>query len=423
MFRDRNPEVLVVGAGPVGMLAGLAMKRRGVEVEIVDTGVWPCQHSYALALHAASLDLLDSLGLGGQARAGAYTVKALSLCDRKGERMAVPVREIAVTRQDALESLLESALKSEGAQIHWRHEVFSLEPGESSVRATVNRLGKESRGYAVAHTEWVVEEQRKLEVPFVIGADGYNSQVRRTLGIKFPEVAPADYYAVFEFECGADLGHAIRLVLGEKTTDVLWPLPGGAARWSFQLPGHVDPQVEELKNRLLDAGLGYFPTERHKDRTAGDPGDALPVLEESELSRLIEERAPWFAGNIGRINWKTLVRFEKRQAERFGAGRMWLAGDSAHLAGPAAILSMNSGLHEAADLAASLEAIVRGSGGMDRLDGYNQRWTKVWSDIRNLRVADGAPAFVQRHGAQIAACLPATGSDLEALAGSLGLKF
>lgn len=148
MNREKNPEVLVTGAGPVGMLAALALKRRGLEVEIVDTGVWPCQHSYALALHGTSLDLLDSLGFGAAARANSYTVKTLSLCDRSGERMAASLRDIAVTRQDSLESLLESSLKSAGIQVNWRHEVFSLEPGEGSVRATVNRLGKESRGYA-----------------------------------------------------------------------------------------------------------------------------------------------------------------------------------------------------------------------------------------------------------------------------------
>lgn len=301
--------------------------------------------------------------------------------------------------------------------------MFSLAPGGDFVEATVNRLGKESRGYAVAHTEWVVEEQHKLRVPFVVGADGYNSQVRRTLGIKFPEVAPADYYAVFEFETGADLGHAIRLVMSEQTTDVLWPLPGGSARWSFQLPGYHDAHAEEMKNRLLDAGLGYFPTERTKDRTAGDPGDALPVLEESELARLIEERAPWFAGSIGKVSWKTLVRFEKRQADSFGAGRMWLAGDAAHLAGPAAILSMNSGLQEAADLASCLCAVLKDGAGLDKLAAYDARWSEVWRKIRKLKALPGAPSFVERHAAQVAACLPATGEDLNDLAGKLGLGF
>lgn len=421
MFREKNPEVLVVGAGPVGMLAGLALKRRGADVAIVDTGVWPCQHSYALALHAASLDLLESFGLGAAARAGSYGVNALAICDRDGERMATMMREVAVTRQDALEALLEKALKEADVEINWRHEVFSLEPGEHTVQATVNRLGKESRGYAVAHTEWVVEEQRKLNVPFVVGADGYNSQVRRAMGIKFPELAPADYYAVFEFETDADMGHAMRLVLGEHTTDVLWPLPGGAARWSFQLPGHVDPQAEEMKNRLLDAGLGYFPTERTKDRTAGDPGDAIPELDEAHLGRLLAERAPWFAGKVGKVTWKTLVRFEKRQAESFGKGRMWLAGDAAHLAGPAAILSMNSGLQEAADLSAKLGSILRDGGDLAMLGEYDRQWNGVWAHLRGLKAEDNAPAFVKRHAAQIAGCLPATGEDRQKLAEKLGL--
>lgn len=423
MFKDRNPEVLVVGAGPVGMLAGLALNKRGVDVAIVDTGVWPCQHSYALALHAASLDLLGKYGLAPAVRAGAYAVKGLALCDKGGEKLAITVRDIMVTRQDALESLLEGALKSAGISVHWRHEVFSLEPGEAAVRATVNRLGKESRGYAVAHTEWVVEEQRKLDVPFVVGADGYNSQVRRTLGIKFPESAPADYYAVFEFETDANLQNSIRLVFGQDTTDVLWPLPGGAARWSFQLPGYVDPQVEEMKKRLDAAGLGYIPTERTKDRIEGSPGDLLPELDESHLAKLLDERAPWFAGKVGKVAWKTLVRFEKRQAERYGSGRMWLAGDAAHLAGPAAIQSMNLGLQEADDLAASLAAVLKEGASTAVLEEYNTRWTANWQRMKQLKIAPGAHAFVQRHAAQIAACLPASGEDLTALAQRLGYSF
>lgn len=79
MFKDKRPEVLVVGAGPVGMLAALALNKRGAGVGIVDTGVWPCQHSYALALHAASLDLLDSLGLGAAARRSLPGQRAVSL--------------------------------------------------------------------------------------------------------------------------------------------------------------------------------------------------------------------------------------------------------------------------------------------------------------------------------------------------------
>ena len=59
---NSRSEVLVVGAGPVGLFAALSLAKRGVRVQVVDTGVWPCQHSYALALHPQTLALLEKLG-------------------------------------------------------------------------------------------------------------------------------------------------------------------------------------------------------------------------------------------------------------------------------------------------------------------------------------------------------------------------
>jgi 2-polyprenyl-6-methoxyphenol hydroxylase-like FAD-dependent oxidoreductase len=55
MFGDKTPQVLIAGAGPVGLFTALCLARRGVGVRIVDTGVWGCTHSYALALHAQTL--------------------------------------------------------------------------------------------------------------------------------------------------------------------------------------------------------------------------------------------------------------------------------------------------------------------------------------------------------------------------------
>jgi 2-polyprenyl-6-methoxyphenol hydroxylase-like FAD-dependent oxidoreductase len=178
-----------------------------------------------------------------------------------------------------------------------------------------------------------------------------------------------------------------------------------------------------MKDRLLNAGLGYFPTERTKDRISGSPGDDLPVLDEAELNRLIKERAPWFASKIGNVTWRTLVRFEKRQAESFGSGRMWLAGDAAHLAGPAAIQSMNSGLVEANDIAGRITAVLKQGSPLNGLDSYTSRQRRVWDRIRAFRPTPEADPFVQRHGAQLAACLPASGDDLTTLAEKFGLTF
>ena len=76
MFGD-SPEVLIVGAGPVGQFAALSLARRGIKVRIVDRGIWPCAQSYALALHPQSLDLLHAAGLLDDVLANS-TVQALN---------------------------------------------------------------------------------------------------------------------------------------------------------------------------------------------------------------------------------------------------------------------------------------------------------------------------------------------------------
>src|SRR5437764_4408244 len=115
MLKDR-PKVLIVGAGPVGMFAALALAKRRVPVQIVDTGLWRCSHSYALALHSQSLDLLKKVGLSGQLLAAANPVHSIGFYDAAGFKAQIRTHDngstapLAVMRQSALEDLLEKAL-------------------------------------------------------------------------------------------------------------------------------------------------------------------------------------------------------------------------------------------------------------------------------------------------------------------------
>lgn len=428
--KDRPVEALVVGAGPVGLFTALSLARRGVGVEVVDTGIWPCQHSYALAVHPAALALFEELGLKQQILSLAFPVRTLGLWDRAGSRGQIRLAEgedcLAVVRQDVLEEMLEKALRELGVKVSWRHEVAKIEQANGGVNVQVNRFERESRGYIVAHTEWVVAESKELEVPFVIGADGHRSGVRRALGAEFPEVGPPLYFAVFEFSADAGLEQETRLVLGEETTDVLWPLPGGACRWSFQLPGYTDEQAEALKDQLLKSGFGYFPTEREKDRGAGG-GEGLPVLEESSLNEYIRTRAPWFRAQPTDVTWRTLVRFEKRLTSRFGKGGMWLAGDAAHLTGPAGVQSMNLGLFEGRDLAGRIADILKSNGSAALLEQYNTHWTQVWRELQGLtgglEAADDCPEWLRDKAGRLLPCLPAHGDALRALAAQVGLRL
>jgi 2-polyprenyl-6-methoxyphenol hydroxylase-like FAD-dependent oxidoreductase len=433
MFGDKPPEVLIAGAGPVGLFAALSLARRGVAVRIVDTGVWACTHSYALALHPQTLPLFQELGLLDEVLAHCYPVRSVALADAAGPRVRIaldaggPAECLAVLRQDALEALLEQALSTHGVHVEWRHEVSRLEPGPECVRAVIDRFEKESRGYVIAHTEWVVAGSSTQEIQYAIGADGYNSRVRRALNYDFPEVGPAQYFAVFEFSTDADLQHEMSLVFGADTVDVLWPLPRGDCRWSFLLPGHSDPSVEGIKDVLASSGFGHFPTERIKDRVYRSEGDHDPLLSEENLRRLIAERAPWFHSKIGSIKWSSVVRFERRMASGFGQGRLWLAGDAAHLTGPLGVQSMNAGLAEARDLALELASIVRDGASPTLLDAYNRRSLDTWKQLHGqkgaLRPGPAADPWVASHAPELLSALPATGERLTAMAAQLGLEF
>lgn len=220
MFGKKRPQVLVVGAGPVGLFAAIGLVKRGVEVQIVDKEWRTGTHSYALALHGQSLRLLEQFGLLPQIEQNAYRIDRVAFHDAQSRRaelclepiLKLPQRpsaaeelpshgrlqdrlsiapppgslSLAVLRQDVLEQLLEDTLKHLGVSVHWNHEVAHLAPGDDGVTVTINRLQKNSVGYASAHTEWVVAKRLELQVPFVIGADGYRSTVRQSLGIDFP---------------------------------------------------------------------------------------------------------------------------------------------------------------------------------------------------------------------------------------------
>jgi 2-polyprenyl-6-methoxyphenol hydroxylase-like FAD-dependent oxidoreductase len=416
MFGKKNPEVLVVGAGPVGLLAGLLLAKRGIQVQIVDKQWRTGAHSYALALHAESLRLFGEIGLLDRMLECGYPVHRVGLYDGLQRYAEVrlsgaddPLPGLIVMPQDVLERLLEETLEQHGVKVQWNHAVSHFVPRGDQVAATVDKLVKESLGYAVAHTEWMIAKTTDLQVPWVIGADGHRSQIRRSLEIDFPETGEAQHFAVFEFKTDLDLQHELRLVLADRTTNAVWPLPGGYCRWSFQLPDFAVP-------------LGP----RQKERSAVEIGTAqFPTLTEEHLRLLLAERAPWFQGSIDEIYWRMVVRFERRLASAFGRQRVWLAGDAGHMTGPVGMQSMNVGFREARDLVGILAGSLREGGQAEQLQAYGQQRAAEWRSLLGLEGGlrsgpDTAP-WIQQRADRLLACLPASGADLTTALQQLGL--
>lgn len=418
MFGRKQPQVLISGAGPVGLFTALHLARRGVRVQIVDKEWQTTSRSYALALHPRSLELFDEVGLLDELLAHSRRIQTVGLYDMTSRRAELDMQRVtedfaflAVSRQDQLESLLEEALAAEGVKVQWNHQVRTVLPEDDDVLASVARLEKESMGYSVAHMEWVVAKTIDLHVPYVVGADGHRSFVRRAAHIPLEEVGPEQHYAVFEFETDADLGTEMRLSVGDDTLDVLWPLPDGRCRWSFELREKVAPQSSRTKDRLA-VHLG---------------SSQYPVLREEHLRELIDERAPWFDGHIGEIDWRILVRFERRLAQSFGHDRIRLVGDAAHMTAPAGIQSMNVGLLEARDLANTLADVLLDGALPDRIAACGRRWHAEWRRLlgldARLAATDSTDPWIAQHANRLLPCLPASGEQLTRLAQQLGLHM
>jgi len=419
MLRKQKTDVLVAGAGPVGMLSALTLAKEGFRVEIID-GQWrTAARSYALALHPGSLAILAELGLADELAACGHHVDKLAFYEGGERRAEIGYAGLGgshpfvlVLPQQALEDALEKRLAAHGVHVRWNHRLAELTPGRGGVAAKIEKLGKETLGYAVADAGWMVEGIHATDAAYAIGADGHSSGVRRALGIDFPRYGGTQFFGIFELGAEARFVPEVRVVLDDETTSVLWPLEDGRFRWSFELPDTWE----------------FQPSTRQKSRLAVQVGeDTFPYLDESRLMELIAARAPWFEADLGDIRWSVGMRFERRLAERFGEGRAWLAGDAAHLASPVGVQSMNVGLREGHDLARRLIEILRRGAEPDLLASYTAERTAEWRRLLGLErpatAAAGAADWVRRHAERIPPTVPASGADLELLLGQIGLEL
>lgn len=410
---DDEPEVLVVGAGPVGLFAALLLAQRGVHVQIVDEERRPAARSYALALHPGALKLLDEVGLTPDVVDQAHHLTSLAFYDGEEPRARLdfsalpgPFPFVAVLPQQSLEGILESRLEELGVAVLWNHRLGGLRLKTAGPVAEVGRLVRPAGNGTPG-----VEESFTVRPRFVLGTDGHRSAVRHALAVEFPEVGPAEVFAVFEISSSADPGSEARVVLDEGTSSVLWPIGRGRLRWSFQIPdweGFVEPR---FKSRRF-AGVGEEP---------------FPYLIREKLVELLAERAPWFGTLPGEIVWSMAVRFERRLAGRFGRDSVWLAGDAAHLASPIGNHSLNVGLREAHELAGRIARLLGGDAPADVLDLHGQAAHAEWRTLLGLRgrpvAGPDASPWLRKRAPRIPPCIPASGRDLELLLEQVGLSL
>jgi 2-polyprenyl-6-methoxyphenol hydroxylase-like FAD-dependent oxidoreductase len=417
-MREERTEVLVVGAGPVGLLTAILLAEAGIEVKIIDREERTTARSYACALHTRVLKLLSPMGLAAPVIERGRRIQTVAFYDGAARRAEVKLAELGgefpfmvILPQNEFEGVLEERLRNAGVTVNWNHRFDDVQNAGETVVANVEELGATATGYIVPHWEGVVKRSFPVRAQFLVGADGFDSLVRRRLSIENTCVAEPALFAAYEFEPEEKVEDEVRVVLDESTTNVLWPLPGNKYRWTFQV----------LESEMPS---GFPAKERRGARFAQK---AVDERIRQYVQRVAKQRAPWFSAGVKEITWCTEVVFEQRVARQFGRDRCWLAGDAAHQTGPVGVQSMNVGLAEASALAGALRKVLREKAPLSVLEACDREWQGEWRRLLGLagglKPGTESSPWVRERCGRILPCLPASHEDLPRLAGQLGLYF
>jgi len=385
-------QVLVVGAGPVGLLAALRLRDQGIDVRVVDQQPAERSHTFPVVLHPLSVRLLNDLGLVAPLFWRGRPVTRLAVYTEYERRAVLELPEAtgvtsgAVTLpQDILRQALISALRQRGVTIEWNLRLAELQQDQQSAWGRLvqrDPLGTMHQGAPRA-------DDSAFEADFVIGADGYESTVRETLGIELVAAGPLQTFAFFDAPTRRT-GIEAQLALSEDFSNSVYPQQGGISRFSFQ--------VSKALHGAADHG---------------------------SLCELVAARLPWYGEVPGRCDWSGVAEFRSALVSHFGRGRIWLAGEAAHLTSPIGVQSMNVGLDEANELALHISQQLRHPGCKPFGDDYDARRQRQWRELLGLEdraaLSSRSPSWARRHRTRLMSCLPASEDDLDDLLNQLRL--
>ena len=359
-----HDRVIIVGAGPVGLVAALRLVRAGIPVVVLEAAGEPHAEPRASTFHPPTVDLLDELGLGARLVELGRPARTWQYCMfETGER--------AIFDLSVLENETNHPYRLQCEQLHLVKEAAKMLDAELSGALIFNakalRVRQDEDGVAVdAEIEGT---ETTLQGRWLIGADGASSVVRKHLGLGFEgETYPTASVAIgtpFAFEkhipdlCGVNY---------------FW-----ADGWSFSMF-----QTKDMWR------VGYSPPP-DMNAVAAVADDEIQM----RLARILPSTGPF------EIITARLYSVHRRLVEKMRVGRMLLAGDAAHLNSPSGGFGMNGGVHDAFNLADKLIK-VWGGGDDTLLDLYaRQRHYAASADIQKTSDANHKRHREKDHGRRL----------------------
>jgi 2-polyprenyl-6-methoxyphenol hydroxylase-like FAD-dependent oxidoreductase len=346
--------VLVVGCGPVGMTAALCLARLGVPTVVFEAAEGLSgEGSKSICVQRDVLEIFERVGLG-RAMAGRGVSWTLGRTYFRGtELFQIRFPEVSQAAfppfinlgQSEVEAFLLGAVRaSELVEVRWGHRVDGVEQDRNGVTLTVTG----PRGTA------------RVSGPYAVACDGPRSTVRKALGVAFPGHSFPDRFLIADVRAELPFPSERRFFFDPPFNPgrqvLVHPQPDDVWRIDWQVPGEVDLGDEQASGRLgrrIRAVVGDAPYE---------------------------------------LVWASVYRFHQRAAERFVDGRVFLAGDAAHLMSPFGARGLNSGVADAENLAWKLAMVLAGRAPAALLATYDDE--RRAAAMHNLAVTDATMRFM-----------------------------
>lgn len=321
--------VLVVGAGPVGLVLACELARRDVPVRVIDKLPAPTVESRAILIHSRSLEMLARIGVVDEIIASGVRTEGMQmhadgrlLADLTVDGVDSPYPFSITTAQTETERILADRLTALGGSIERGVELVSFEQDDTAVT------------YRLTHPDGTAET---ATTGWIVGTDGSHSTVRAQTGQKL---------------VGSFKGE--RFLLGDVDVDV-----------------DVDELPRDRMHSFFGTGGGpllLFPMLGRRMRVIAQITDGNDDATVERLQQVLDDRR--VPAQVGAARWLTVFEIHHAQVPQYRVGRAFLAGDAAHVHSPAGGQGMNTGMQDAFNLGWKLAAVVAGDADPALLDSY-----------------------------------------------------
>ncbi|MGW6619695.1 FAD-dependent monooxygenase [Nocardia sp. NPDC055002] len=362
-----DTDVLIVGAGPVGSAAAVEVVRRGVRCRIIDAQSDPPRYAKAVGVQPRTLELFEAMGILREVLDAAILLRGqiVYVNGAETDRMdlalpsEIPFGFLGLPQYET-ERILRQHLESLGTRVERGVRLVGFTQDEDGVAAVL--AGPEGE-----HT---------VRARYLVGCDGAHSTVRKTLGLTFEGAAFAEQYMLgdVELDWSQPHGYTVRSMhqTNGVTDDVLVcvPLPGHHRyRVSMRVPAELTSD-NSVGGDKVEHGLGT------------GPGPAL-----ADIQAVLDRLAPQ-PTTASHLRWSSVFRISHRIVDSYSRGRVFVAGDAAHIHPPTGAQGMNTGIQDAHNLAWKLALAVAELAAPTLLASYDAERRPIGEEVVGRTVRD-----------------------------------